>query len=68
MTARPLNRARAFKSSGPRTCWDFIDVVGSEPIQRFGSSVLSLSGIDFQDVGLHELKGIPGEWSLFSAG
>ena len=25
------------------------------------------SGINFQDVGVHELKGIPGEWSLFSA-
>ena len=24
------------------------------------------SGIDFEDRGVHELKGIPGEWRLFS--
>ena len=24
------------------------------------------SGIEFRDSGLHELKGIPGEWRLFS--
>jgi class 3 adenylate cyclase len=24
------------------------------------------SGIEFEDRGLHELKGIPGEWRLFS--
>ena len=26
------------------------------------------SGIDFEDRGLHELKGIPGEWRLFTVG
>jgi class 3 adenylate cyclase len=25
------------------------------------------SGINFQDLGVHELKGVPGEWRLFSA-
>jgi class 3 adenylate cyclase len=25
------------------------------------------SGIGFQDRGLHTLKGVPGEWRLFSA-
>lgn len=24
------------------------------------------SGIDFEDRGRHELKGVPGEWQLFS--
>jgi class 3 adenylate cyclase len=26
------------------------------------------SGIDFQDRGAHELRGVPGEWRLFSVG
>jgi hypothetical protein len=25
------------------------------------------SGINFEDLGLHELKGVPGAWKLFSA-
>ncbi len=29
--------------------------------------LVSGSGIDFQDNGVHELKGIPGEWRLFGA-
>ena len=29
--------------------------------------LVSGSGINFQDHGVHELKGIPGEWRLFSA-
>jgi len=29
--------------------------------------LVSGSGINFQDYGLHQLKGIPGEWRLFSA-
>ena len=29
--------------------------------------LVSGSGINFQDCGLHQLKGIPGEWRLFSA-
>jgi len=29
--------------------------------------LVSGSGLDFRDAGLHELKGIPGEWRLFSA-
>jgi class 3 adenylate cyclase len=29
--------------------------------------LVSGSGINFQDRGVHELKGIPGEWRLFSA-
>jgi len=26
------------------------------------------SGIDFEDRGPHELKGVPGEWRLFAVG
>jgi class 3 adenylate cyclase len=29
--------------------------------------LVSGSGINFQDHGVHQLKGIPGEWRLFSA-
>src|SRR5437667_9252160 len=29
--------------------------------------LVSGSGLDFRDEGLHELKGIPGEWRLFTA-
>ena len=29
--------------------------------------LVSGSGINFQDLGVHQLKGIPGEWRLFSA-
>jgi hypothetical protein len=29
--------------------------------------LVSGSGIDFQDQGVHELKGVPGEWKLFLA-
>jgi len=29
--------------------------------------LVSGSGIDFQDHGIHQLKGIPGEWRLFAA-
>jgi hypothetical protein len=25
------------------------------------------SGIEFQDMGTHTLKGVPGEWKLFAA-
>ena len=26
------------------------------------------SGIDFEDRGAHELRGVPGEWRLFAVG
>jgi class 3 adenylate cyclase len=29
--------------------------------------LVSGAGIDFQDQGIHHLKGIPGEWRLFAA-
>jgi class 3 adenylate cyclase len=29
--------------------------------------LVSGSGIDFQNYGLHQLKGVPGEWRLFGA-
>jgi class 3 adenylate cyclase len=29
--------------------------------------LVSGSGINFQDLGIHQLKGIPDEWRLFSA-
>ena len=28
--------------------------------------LVSGAGIEFQDQGIHELKGIPGEWRLFA--
>ena len=34
---------------------------------RTVKDLVSGSGIDFQDQGIHELKGIPGEWRLFAA-
>jgi pimeloyl-ACP methyl ester carboxylesterase len=40
---------------------------GRVVVSRTVKDLVSGSGIDFQDVGLHELKGIPGEWRLFSA-
>jgi class 3 adenylate cyclase len=36
-------------------------------VSRTVKDLVAGSGIDFQDVGLHELKGIPGEWRLFAA-
>jgi class 3 adenylate cyclase len=29
--------------------------------------LVSGSGIDFHDHGVHQLKGVPGEWRLFTA-
>jgi class 3 adenylate cyclase len=29
--------------------------------------LVSGSGIDFEDRGVHQLKGVPGEWRLFAA-
>jgi hypothetical protein len=40
----------------------------SEAVYRTVQDLVAGSGIDFQGLGLHELKGIPGEWQLFSAG
>ena len=37
-------------------------------VSRTVKDLVAGSGIDFQDLGLHELKGVPGEWQLFSAG
>jgi len=42
----------------------------AEPSQVLVSStvkdLVSGSGIDFQDQGIHQLKGVPGEWRLFA--
>ncbi len=36
-------------------------------VSRTVKDLVSGSGIIFQECGIHELKGIPGEWRLFSA-
>jgi class 3 adenylate cyclase len=38
---------------------------GGVMVSRTVKDLVSGSGIDFQDHGVHELKGIPGEWRLF---
>lgn len=40
---------------------------GSVFVSGTVKDLVSGSGIDFQDQGVHELKGIPGEWRLFLA-
>jgi class 3 adenylate cyclase len=40
---------------------------GDVLVSRTVKDLVSGSGIDFQDRGLHQLKGVPGEWRLFSA-
>jgi class 3 adenylate cyclase len=40
---------------------------GTVVVSRTVKDLVAGSGINFQDLGLHELKGVPGEWQLFSA-
>jgi class 3 adenylate cyclase len=40
---------------------------GSALVSGTVKDLVSGSGIDFQDRGVHNLKGIPGEWRLFAA-
>ena len=40
---------------------------GTVVVSRTVKDLVAGSGISFQDMGLHELKGVPGEWRLFSA-
>jgi class 3 adenylate cyclase len=40
---------------------------GSVLVSGTVKDLVSGSGIDFQDRGVHNLKGIPGEWRLFAA-
>ncbi len=40
---------------------------GSVVVSRTVKDLVAGSGINFQDLGLHELKGVPGEWRLFAA-
>jgi pimeloyl-ACP methyl ester carboxylesterase len=40
---------------------------GSVLVSGTVKDLVSGSGIDFQDQGVHELKGVPGEWRLFLA-
>ena len=40
---------------------------GSVLVSGTVKDLVSGSGIDFQDHGVHQLKGIPGEWRLFAA-
>src|SRR5437868_15033838 len=41
---------------------------GSVVVSSTVKDLVAGSGISFQDLGLHELKGVPGELRLFSAG
>ena len=40
---------------------------GSVVVSSTVKDLVAGSGINFQDLGLHELKGMPGAWKLFSA-
>ena len=40
---------------------------GEVVVSRTVKDLVAGSGIDFKDLGLHQLKGIPGEWQLLSA-
>jgi len=40
---------------------------GKVVVSRTVKDLVAGSGINFQDLGLHQLKGVPGEWKLFSA-
>jgi class 3 adenylate cyclase len=40
---------------------------GSVIVSSTLKDLVAGSGITFQDLGLYELKGVPGEWRLFSA-
>jgi hypothetical protein len=36
-------------------------------VSRTVKDLVAGAGINFADVGIHELKGVPGEWSLYAA-
>jgi class 3 adenylate cyclase len=40
---------------------------GSVAVSSTVKDLVAGSGINFQDLGVHQLKGVPGEWKLFSA-
>ncbi|MBA3543296.1 MAG: adenylate/guanylate cyclase domain-containing protein [Chthoniobacterales bacterium] len=40
---------------------------GSVVVSRTVKDLVAGSGINFRDLGLHELKGVPGEWRIFAA-
>jgi len=40
---------------------------GSVVVSSTVKDLVAGSGINFQDLGIHQLKGLPGEWKLFSA-
>jgi class 3 adenylate cyclase len=40
---------------------------GSVVVSSTVKDLVAGSGINFQDLGVHQLKGVPGEWKLFSA-
>ena len=39
---------------------------GEVLVSRTVKDLVVGSGIDFEDRGLHELKGVPGHWQLFA--
>jgi class 3 adenylate cyclase len=40
---------------------------GSVLVWGMVKDLVAGSGIDFKDMGIHALKGVPGEWKLFAA-
>ena len=40
---------------------------GNVVVSRTVKDLVAGSGINFDDLGTHELKGVPGEWHLFTA-
>jgi hypothetical protein len=42
-------------------------ILGDGPIDLVAVHGFAGTGIGFQDRGLHELKGVPGEWRLYAA-
>jgi class 3 adenylate cyclase len=39
---------------------------GETLVSRTVTDLVAGSGIDFEDRGTHELKGVPGSWNLFA--
>lgn len=40
---------------------------GQVLVSRTVKDLVAGAGIDFADIGIHELKGVPGEWWLYAA-
>ena len=44
------------------------DGVGEVLVSGTVKDLVAGSGLEFEDRGAHELKGVPGEWRLFAVG